>query len=346
MVIMHTADLHLKPDRELGLTVLKWLVHQAQQNQVRAVIVAGDFFDSDADATALRPAVKKILDAVDVRFFLLPGNHDQNSYRADYDYGVNVVQLYQRPFQLVEENGLIIAGVPYQETDFSELIRGLPNKIDVLIIHGTLYDRELIRYVADDDAARYLPVFPAQLENLARYVGLGHIHTRSFARAYRQTMVVNPGSAVALDTDCQTPRMYYRLDIDEQKLTAKPFVIEPAPIWQRKELYVFPGNETEVLKAAEEHLTRVDVRRLMPRVIIRGFTADPDGPFLKQVEEIRLRHASRFTACLVETEIKSWDQIVHQPLVGKFIKRTADLEPDLKYKMYELIFPIFSELSE
>ncbi len=346
MVIMHTADLHLKPDRAPGLTVLKWLVHQAQQNQARAVIVAGDFFDSDADAATMRPVVKKILDSVETRFYLLPGNHDQNSYRANYDYGVNVVQLHQQPFQLVEENGLIIVGVPYQTTDFSELIRGLPNKIDILIIHGTLYDRELIRYVADDDAARYLPIFPAQLENLARYVGLGHIHTRSFARAYRQTMVVNPGSAVALDTDCQTPRVYYRLDINEQKLIVKPFVIEPAPIWQRKELYVFPGKETAVLKAAEEHLARVDGRRLMPQVIIRGFTAEPDGPFLKQVEEIRLRHASRFTACLVETDIKSWDQIIRHPLVGKFIVRTAELEPNLKYKMYELVFPIFSELAE
>ena len=345
MVILHTADLHLKPGRDLGLAVLKWIAGQAASDKADAVIIAGDLFDSDADAAVLRPAVKKILSAAASTFYVIPGNHDQNSFRDDYDYGPNVVQLAQRPFQAVDHKGLTIVGIPYQDRDFSECVRDLPPAVDILIVHGTLYDRDFMRSVVDEEGTRYLPLFPSNLENIARYVGLGHIHTRSFSKVYRQTRVVSPGSAVALDIDCQTPRTYFRLVIDRHQLEATPVVIDPAPYWQTKELFVFPGNEANVLKAVEEHLTRLDVKRIMPRVIIRGFTADPDGPFLEQVESIRTRHGSRFPACQIEPDIKSWDQIAGHPLVGKFIRRTADLEPNLKYKMYELVFPVFSDLT-
>ncbi len=345
MVILHTADLHLKPGRDLGLAVLKWICGQAVSDQADALIIAGDLFDSDKDATMLRPAVKKILSAAALTVFVIPGNHDQNSFRDDYDYGPNVVQLTQRPFQAVEYKGLTIVGLPYQDRDFTECIQDLPVAVDILIVHGTLYDRDFMRSVVDEDKTRYLPIFPSNLENIARYVGLGHIHTRSFSKIYGQTRVVSPGSALALDIDCQTPRTYFRLVIDRHQLEASAVVIDPAPYWQFKEIFVFPGNEANVLKAVDEHLTRLDPKRVMPRVVIRGFTADPDGPFLEQVERIHARHGSRFTACQVEPDIKSWDRIAGHPLVGNFIRRTADLEPNLKYKMYELVFPVFSDLT-
>lgn len=345
MVILHFADLHLKSGRDLGLAVLKWIGGRAVQEKAQAMIIAGDLFDSDQDAAALRPAVKKIFTAIPVKIFVIPGNHDQNSFRDDYDYGPNVIQLMRRPFQTGELGGLAIAGVPYQERAFSECVRDLPAGLDILIVHGTLYDREFIRSVVDEDATRYMPILPSNLENVARYVGLGHIHTRSFSKSYSRTMVVSPGSALALDTDCQTPRTFFRIRIDRDRLEAEPVVIEPAPYWQAREMYVFPGNEANVLQAVEEHLARLDPKRVMPRVLIRGFTAEPDGPFLKQVERIQAGHRSRFTDLRIEPDIRSWDRLAGHPLVGKFIQRTAELEPNLKYKMYELVFPVFSDLA-
>jgi predicted phosphodiesterase len=345
MIIFHTADLHLKAGQEKRLEVLKWLVVKAIQEKAAAFVIAGDLFDSDTDASILRPAVKKILEnAAETTFFVIPGNHDTGSFHPDYDYGRNVVQLTEKPFQIAEHKGIRFCGIPFQPKDFAGCVRNLPPDVDVLIVHGTLYDRDFIRTVVDDEDTKYLPILPPELENIARYVALGHIHARSFEKQYRNTRVANPGSAWALDIKCRAQRVFYRLVLERSKIELTAVEIAPAPHWQDEAFFIFPGNEDKILEAVRERLTGLDPKRVMPNLIVRGFLGEKGRGFHERLKKILDDLSSRFPAlAFSDQDIKSWDQIISQPTVQKFIDRTESLDAELRYKIYDLVFPIFSE---
>jgi predicted phosphodiesterase len=346
MIIFHTADLHLKTGEEKRLEILKWLVDKAAQDKAPAFVIAGDLFDSDTDAAVLRTAVKKILEnAAETTFFVVPGNHDAGSFHPDYDYGRNVIQLTEKPFQLCEHKGIRFCGIPYQPNDFAGCVRDLPPDIDVLIVHGTLYDRDFIRSVVDDEDTRYLPIFPPDLEDIARYVALGHIHARSFDKLYRKTRVANPGSPWALDTKCRAPRVFYRLIMEPARIDLAPVAIIPAPHWQDEEFFVFPGHEEKILSAVRERLSGLDPKRVMPNLIVRGFLGEKGRGFHERLKKITDDMSPRFPELAFrDQDIQSWDQIVNQPTVQKFIMRTESLDAKLRYKIYDLVFPIFSEM--
>jgi DNA repair exonuclease SbcCD nuclease subunit len=345
MIVYHTADLHLKAGQEKRLEVLKWLVDKAGQEKAAAFIIAGDLFDSDTDASILRTPVKKILErGTAITFYLIPGNHDAGSFHPDYDYGRNVVQLTEKPFQVREQSGVRICGIPYQPKDFAACVRDLPPGIDILIAHGTLYDRDFIRSVVDDEDAKYMPIMPSDLENVARYAALGHIHARSFDKQYRKTRAANPGSATALDVKCRTPRIFYRLDLDPERIGLSAVDILPAPYWQDEGFFVFPGREDKVLSEVRERLAGLDPKRIMPNLIVRGFLGEKGREFHARLKQILDAQASRFSELAFnDQDIKSWDQIINHPTVQKFLRRTEPLEDELKYKIYDLVLPIFSE---
>jgi predicted phosphodiesterase len=345
MIIYHTADLHLKAGQEKRLEVFKWLVEQARREKAAAFIIAGDLFDSDTDASVLRTQVKKIMEGcADATFYLIPGNHDAGSFHPDYDYGRNVVQFTEKPFQIREQAGIRICGIPYQPKEFAECVRGLPPGIDILIVHGTLYDRDFIRSVVDDEETKYMPILPQDLENVARYVALGHIHARSFDKQYRKTRAANPGSATALDIKCRARRIFYRLALDSERIGLSAVDIQPAPHWQDEGFFVFPGNEEKVLAAVQERLTGLDPKQILPNLTVRGFLGEKGREFHTRLKQILDSSSARFSEIAFnDQDIKSWDQIIDHPMVQKFLSRTEPLEDELRFKIYDLVLPIFSE---
>ena len=92
MKFLHTADIHLKKNDQKRLQIFKWLIEKADQKKIDYFIIAGDLFDSDTDATELRPSLKKIFDRAKTQFLVIPGNHDTGSFGEEYDYGQNVIQ--------------------------------------------------------------------------------------------------------------------------------------------------------------------------------------------------------------------------------------------------------------
>jgi DNA repair exonuclease SbcCD nuclease subunit len=202
MKFLHTADLHIKKGEKNRIEILQWLINKAEAMQVDFFIIAGDLFESDTDAIILRQEIKSIFRASSCKFLIIPGNHDLKSYSHDYDYGDNVIQLIETPFEIIELNNLKVCGVPYQNKRFSECIKNIPENIDILTAHGTLYDESFIFSMLDDKETKYMPIYPANLENIARYVAMGHLHSKSIEKRYKNTHVVYPGSPIALDTKC------------------------------------------------------------------------------------------------------------------------------------------------
>jgi len=345
MKILHTADLHLKSGEQGRLDVFKWLIEKARELKIELFIIAGDLFDSDNDAIVLRPNVRKIFEDVPCKFLIIAGNHDTKSYSPNYDYGKNVIQLTQMPFEIIELDSLEIVGVPYQSRKFSECVTNLPGDIDILIVHGTLYDASFIFSNPSDLETPYMPIYPANLENIARYVALGHIHSQTFSGTYQNTKAIYPGSPIALDTKCVGRRFAFYLEMDSAKLKVRPLEIEIAPYWEEKKFFVFPGIEDKVLKEIDKYLSVVDTRNAMPNIYIRGFIGESDRIFNHAINNLRDKYIKNFSDLrLTADNIQSWDKIMQNPLAKKFIEKTDGLMDELRNKIFEITLPIFSEM--
>lgn len=343
MKFFHTADLHLKKKEEKRIDIFKWLIQKAEEYNVDFFIIAGDLFDSDTDATQLRPEIRKVFETTSIQFLIIPGNHDEKSFSERYDYGKNVFQFTQTPFDIIERNGLTICGVPYQNTRFSECIKNIPRNIDILIAHGTLYDESFIFTMLEDEETKYMPIYPENLEQSARYVALGHLHSRNIEKKYDGTHVVYPGAPIALDTKCENPRFIYCVDIDDKNLTIEPLEVEISPYWLAKDFFVFPGIERKILEEIESHFVTIDKQNVMPNITLRGFIAEKDKDFNSEIEVLKKKFKGKFAELRINLDVESWDKIIQNSMVKNFVEKTKEFDDTLRMKIFEITFPIFSK---
>jgi DNA repair exonuclease SbcCD nuclease subunit len=342
MKFLHTADLHLEAGNELD--ALGWLITKAEELGVKGIIIAGDLFNSDKDASILRSQVAAMANRTDFRFFVIPGNHDSRSYSQEYDYGKNVMQLVSTPYQMTEYEGIQICGVPYAETRFNTCLQDLHEQPDILIAHGTLYDQSFIFSMLDDIETRYMPILPGHLENRARYVALGHLHARFIAAKYGDTHVVYPGSPTALDTKCTEPRACSLITIDKNTLEVEKVLIDSAPYWVRKIFYIFPGIEERALQEIENFLNNLDPNTSLPYIAVRGYTAEKDRTFKERALKMIEPYLQKFVHSKIEIEPQPWDIIIEHKLVRDFVDKSAHLEQTTRIKLLELMFPIFNDI--
>lgn len=344
MLILHTADLHLTSKDPSRLKVLEWIIDKGNEKKVELVIIAGDLFDSDAEASILRTEARKIFERSQVRVLLLPGNHDAESYGLNYDYGQTIKQLIKKPFEIFEIKNIKIIGVPYQKAKFSECIMDLPGDIDMLVLHGTLYDLSILPILNIEDA-EYMPIYPAEIENLCRCVLLGHIHSTYIDLNYDKTRVVYSGAPIALNTKCRSPRKVVLIEIDEQKFNITPLEIDIAPYWQEMNYFVFPGNEELIINKIEAELRELSAKKILPAININGYIHSSEVEFKERINQIIEKFKSNFQDISFKCDdIRSWDRLLKNHFVQRFIEKTSKLEDKLRMKILELTFPHLDDI--
>ncbi len=342
---LHTSDLHLTQNDDTRLNVLNWIVEKANEIKIDYLIIAGDLFQSDTDATILRPKVKNLLEKIDAEVLIIPGNHDENSYDPKYDYGKNVRQLIERPYQTLDINSLRICGIPYQNKRFADCIKDLPGDFDLAIVHGTVLD-DSFRQLLIQEEIEYLPIYPSNLENLARYVAFGHFHTRYLEKDYPHTKIVYPGSPIALSTKCTSKRVVAYVELDKENLRVQPREVEISPYYKVMEYFVFPEIENGLFTTIEEDLQKLN-KKVMPLVIIKGFISTGEREFLQRLNEIKDKFAGIFSDFNIIPEgITTWDKVLRHNLVKKFVERTQGLPAELRMKILEIALPVFNNLIE
>ncbi|MEO0127685.1 MAG: metallophosphoesterase [candidate division WOR-3 bacterium] len=344
MQIIHTADLHLTSKDPSRLKILEWIINKGNEKGVHLLIIAGDLFESDTDSTILRTEVRDIFEKFRAKILLLPGNHDADSYGSNYDYGQNVKQLTNKPFEQLTFNNITIAAVPYQKMRFSECIMDLTKDVDVLITHGTLYDLSILPILNEEDT-KYMPIYPAEIENLARCVLLGHIHSTYIDLTYKKTKAIYSGAPIALSTKCRSPRKVALVDIDEKNCEIIPIEIDIAPYWQELDYFVFPGNEEIILNRLKQDIQNIYNKNIFPDIIINGYIEGSETEFKGEVNKIIADLCKNFPNFSLNcNNIRSWDRLLKNPFVKRFVEKTSGLEDNLRMKILELISPHLNDI--
>ena len=207
--ILHTADLHLREYGDERWEALRELIQIGKQNRVGVFAICGDLFDKDIDAENLRPRIRELFSNTDFKVLIIPGNHDKDSYQSGMYFGEDVFVLGTPPFQVIELEGVKIAGIPFEPIQGGELLRRIqalrevftPNKKSILMCHGELLDAFFSRNdFGPEGEGRYMPFKLSYFEGLnVDYVLGGHFHSRFYIRRLGNGgYFVYPGSPVSI----------------------------------------------------------------------------------------------------------------------------------------------------
>ncbi len=205
MKLLHTADIHLKADEPRTIAALEAVLDQAARRDVDLVTIAGDLFDTQADADALRPELRPLLSDNPFELIAIPGNHDAGVYRTNLRFGADLEVLVEQPFGTRQFQDVEVVGVPFTAAMTEELFAALrevgdPGRTQVLLLHCTLD----IGFHAGDlgaDEGTYFPVTQGILGELAfEYVLAGHIHADAREVPLDGGTFVYPGSPVSHTT--------------------------------------------------------------------------------------------------------------------------------------------------
>lgn len=345
MLILHTADLHLTSKDPSRLEILKWIINKANERRVNFLVIAGDLFDSDTEANILRTEVKKIFGLTEAEILLIPGNHDAESYGPNYEYGSNVKQLINKPFEEFSLNGFKFLAIPFQPIKFSECIADLAEPVDILIAHGTIYDLSILQ-ILNQERVEYMPIYQAEIENLCRCALLGHIHSKHIEIQYKKAKVLYSGAPIAISTKCREPRRVLLVDIDDKRLEIIPIDIEIAPYWLELDYFVFPENEEKIISTLKQNIEELSNKNILLEINIHGYIAGSEVEFKTQINQVIKEFGGRFKKfpSVNCDRISSWDRFLKIPFVKKFVEKTSGLEDRLRMKILELTFPHIEEI--
>ena len=211
MKILHTADLHLREAEGPRWQALGELVHTAREQGADLLTIAGDLFDSDADAEALRPRIRELFRNAPFQTLVIPGNHDARAYPAGFYFGEGVVLLSAEDWteNRVDHPDAVVIGVPFAELEardfhlrLRELGASLPaDRPRILLYHGELLDASFDRGAfGPEEAGRYMPSRLTFFREAGfDYVLAGHFHSNFDVRTLGPgKYFVYPGSPAAV----------------------------------------------------------------------------------------------------------------------------------------------------
>ncbi len=214
MRFVHIADMHfdspfttLSDKGNLGekrrieqRNIFKKVIQYIKRNHIEYLFISGDLYEHQYVRKSTIEFINNLFKEIeDTHIFIAPGNHDPNlkkSYYSTYNWNKNV-HIFHSDLERIQLDDLDIYGYGFSdfycpEVNLKNLEIENPNKINVLIIHGTLDGSSM-------EERQYNPISKKVLEEKGfDYVALGHIHKNNFTQDGK---IIYPGSTISLGFD-------------------------------------------------------------------------------------------------------------------------------------------------
>lgn len=325
--ILHAADLHLDtvfdglPDAQAAQRrseqrkLLDAILKLAKKQNVQAVMLPGDLFDSPKTYLETIEAVEQFLTALEVPVFIAPGNHD--FYRAGCAYDrmflpENVHMFRHNRIECVEvpELHLRVWGAAFTDSVCPCLIDGFvpdkqPGTVDILCVHGT----------ASKDGV-YNPMPPELLAKTGMdYVAMGHSHSCGGLQKAGDTYYLWPGVPMGRGFDETGKKGVVIANIAPGQVTA-----HFAPIHTREYQILEVDVTDEDPLTAVFQAVRGDTSRDLYRIILTGETKQPiDLPTMQRVLQGRFYSLEMQSRARVWQDL--WARTEEATLRGAFLRR-------------------------
>ena len=214
MKFVHIADMHfdspfstLSDKGNLGerrrieqREIFKKVIEYIKENGIEYLFISGDLYEHKYIKRSTIEFINKLFKEIEnTQVFISPGNHDpylKNSYYNNYEWNTNV-KIFNSKIEKIELENIDIYGYGFDdfycsETNLEELKINNPEKINILVIHGTLDGANL-------EDKQYNSMSKKMLEEKGfNYIALGHIHKNNFSEDRK---ILYSGSTISLGFD-------------------------------------------------------------------------------------------------------------------------------------------------
>ena len=292
MKILHTSDIHIDSPmtarlpsskirerrREL-ISNFSELINEARKNGCRAVIIAGDLFDSERVS---RKAKDTVIDAIsaarDLTFFYLKGNHEGNAIAGGSELPKNLL-LFGEKWTYFDAEGLTVAGRSSCEENMFNTLNLPADTRNIVVLHGELRDRS-----ASPETIGKLDAMGKNID----YLALGHYHSYSEEKIDSRGVAVYSGTPEGRGFDEAFDCGYVVLDTNTLERRFIPFAK------RRLRIVKLPLNgilyPSEISEAAERLLKEVPHSDLVRLELVGEYSPE----LWRDTEALERKFADRF----------------------------------------------------
>lgn len=183
MKLIHCADLHIdsrmkthlnthesnERKREILLTFER-MVSFAIDNDVRAILIAGDMFDTNVISNASKMRLINIIrENSNIDFLYLVGNHDEENAIEEFKELDNL-KLFDNKWSTYRYDNVNIIGTILNKSTNFDILNLDENSVNIVMLHG-----QISQYNVDGDEE--IISLPKLRNKNIDYLALGHIHT-------------------------------------------------------------------------------------------------------------------------------------------------------------------------
>lgn len=312
MRIIHTADLHLdskidglptnksKIRREEIVCTFERLVEYAAQNDVKAIIIAGDMFDT---AKVTVKTKERVLLAIkkypQIDFLYLSGNHDDENFISDMENIPNNLKIFTDEWSSYSYDNVVISGAVFTSVNAKTIydtLRLSENNYNVVVMHG-----QVAGYKSAESAE--LISLPRLKEKYIDYLALGHIHTFSQGKIDDRANYAYSGCLDGRGFDELGDKGFILLDICEKQVDASFINFSSRNLYEHE--YCVDGKNSWYESCDEliEELVNTYDQKSLIKVVLTG-SHDADYYINKESLTIRLNDLFFYAKVYDKTELK------------------------------------------
>ena len=214
MKFVHIADMHfdspfttLSDKGNLGeqrrleqRKIFKKVIEYIKENKIEYLFISGDLYEHNYIRKSTIEYINNLFKEIEnTKIFISPGNHDpilKKSYYNNFIWNKNV-HIFNSEIKKISTEEADIYGFGFDDfyctnSGIENLNIESPEKLNILIIHGTLNGANL-------EEMQYNSMSSAMIESKGfDYIALGHIHKNNFISNGK---IIYPGSTISLGFD-------------------------------------------------------------------------------------------------------------------------------------------------
>lgn len=186
MKLIHCADLHLDSKMNANLDkasakerkgeilhTFERMVEYAAKNQVSAILIAGDMFDTkNISATTRNTVLHNIINHPNINFYYLKGNHDHDNFLSGLEEIPENLKMFDSHWTTYEEGEVSISGMELSAENADSAYLSLvldAKKFNIVMLHGQ-ESKSAVK-----DKAEIINLKALKGKGID-YLALGHIH--------------------------------------------------------------------------------------------------------------------------------------------------------------------------
>lgn len=187
MRIIHCADIHLDSKMKTNLTssqarerrneillTFERMISYGKEQGVRAILIAGDLFDTGNVTAKTRSTVASLItDNPSIEFYYLKGNHDTDNFLSAWEELPENLHLFSETWTSYQLDEVTISGVELNQENSNTIYDALvlnPEHLNLVMMHG-----QEAMYQGRDKTE--IIQIPRMKNKYIDYLALGHIHS-------------------------------------------------------------------------------------------------------------------------------------------------------------------------